>query len=117
MTWFSEYSTVPGFFLASSTIQCHFVNRFAGSMSPPVLPDSGSLLRDASLPSFGSHRAWFPALAGIMKALRLPTCASAAAYLFASAAHVAPPVFVFASALRWGGGPLPARALGCRPPV
>src|SRR5580704_10566112 len=38
-----EYSTVPGFFLASSAIQCHFVNRFAGSMSPPVFPDSGSL--------------------------------------------------------------------------
>jgi len=28
MTWFSENSTVPGFFLASSTIQCLFVNRF-----------------------------------------------------------------------------------------
>src|SRR5215468_9164394 len=25
MTWFSENSTSPGFFLASSTIQCHFV--------------------------------------------------------------------------------------------
>jgi len=36
--------------------------------------------RDASLPSFGSQRAWFPALAGTMKALRLPTCASAVAY-------------------------------------
>src|SRR5260221_12628947 len=36
--------------------------------------------RDASLLSFGSQRAWFPALAGTMKALRLPTCASAVAY-------------------------------------
>src|SRR5215470_9539822 len=32
------------FFLANSTIHCHFVNRFAGSMSLPVFPDSGSLL-------------------------------------------------------------------------
>src|SRR5215472_18492450 len=36
--------------------------------------------RDASLPSFGSQRAWFPALTGTMKALRLPTGASAVAY-------------------------------------
>jgi hypothetical protein len=36
--------------------------------------------RDASLPSFGSQRAWFPALTGNMKALRLPTGASAVAY-------------------------------------
>jgi len=36
--------------------------------------------RGASLPSFGSQRAWFPALTGTMKALRLPTCASAVAY-------------------------------------
>jgi hypothetical protein len=32
--------------------------------------------RGASLPSFGSHRAWFPALSGTVKALRLPTGAS-----------------------------------------
>jgi hypothetical protein len=36
--------------------------------------------RGASLPSFGSQRAWFPALTGTMKALRLPTRASAVAY-------------------------------------
>ncbi len=36
--------------------------------------------RGASRPSLGSQRAWFPALTGTMKALRLPTCASAVAY-------------------------------------
>ena len=41
------------FFLASSTIQCHFVNRFAGSMSLPVFPDSGSLLATPPFPPSG----------------------------------------------------------------
>jgi hypothetical protein len=51
--------------------------------------------RDASLSSFGSRRARFPALSGTMKALRLPTCVSMVAYWFASTAHAFPPVFVF----------------------
>src|SRR5215467_6766117 len=41
------------FFLASSTIQCHFVTRFAGSMSLPVFPDSGSLLATPPFPPSG----------------------------------------------------------------
>ena len=44
--------------------------------------------RGASLPSFGSWRAQFPALTGTMKALRLPMRVSALAYWFARAAHV-----------------------------
>ena len=44
--------------------------------------------RGASLPSFGSRRARFPALGGTMKALRLPIRVSMVAYWFASAAHV-----------------------------
>ena len=47
-----------------------------GACPVPCFP-TWSSPRDASLPSFGSQRAWFPALAGTMKALRLPTCASA----------------------------------------
>ena len=43
--------------------------------------------RDASLPSFGSRRARFPAVVGTMKALRLPIRASAVAYGFAPAVH------------------------------
>jgi hypothetical protein len=43
--------------------------------------------RDASLPSFGSRRARFPALSGTMKALRLPTGIRARLFGFASAAH------------------------------
>jgi hypothetical protein len=64
---------------------------------------------DASLPSFGSHRAWFPALTGTMKALRLPTGASADAYLFRPRRPRDPPVFVFAEALleRWRPSPGP----------
>jgi hypothetical protein len=79
--------------------------------------------RDASLPSFGSQRAWFPALAGTMKALRLPTCASAVAYFVHFRRPCDPSVFVFAIAPEapsrsWRGrGPLPAPGLGCRPPV
>src|SRR6267154_2910750 len=46
--------------------------------------------RDASLPSFGSQRAWFPALAGTMKALRLPLAHQRSLILFTSAAHVIP---------------------------
>jgi hypothetical protein len=59
MTWCSENSTSPGFFLASSTIQCRFVNRFAGSMSPPVSPATGSLHAAPPFPA-GSRRARFP---------------------------------------------------------
>jgi len=50
-----------------------------GACPVPCFP-TWSSPRDASLPSFGSQRAWFPALASTMKALRLPTCASAVAY-------------------------------------
>ncbi len=34
MTWCSEYSATPGFFLASSAICCRFVYRFAGFRVP-----------------------------------------------------------------------------------
>ena len=61
--------------------------------------------RGASLPSFGSQRAWFPALTGTMKALRLPTCVSAVAYLVRFRRPRDPPVFVFAVALLKGGRP------------
>src|SRR5215203_7246449 len=43
--------------------------------------------RGASLPSFGSRRARFPALSGTMKALRLPIRVSTVAYWFAPAVH------------------------------
>src|SRR5258707_10200606 len=69
--------------------------------------------RDASLPSFGSQRAWFPALAGTMKALRLPTCASAVAYFVHFRRPRDPSVFVFAIAPEAprapGGAEVPSR--------
>src|SRR5215472_4563174 len=55
--------------------------------------------RDASLPSFGSHRVWFPALTGTMKALRLPTRVSAVTYFVRFRRPRDPPVFVSAVAL------------------
>ena len=93
-----------------------------GACPVPCFP-TWSSPRDASLPSFGSQRAWFPALAGTMKALRLPTCASAVAYFVHFRRPRDPSVFVFAIAPEapsrsWrGGGPLPAPGLGCRPPA
>ena len=67
--------------------------------------------RGASLSSFGSRRAQFPAVIGTMKALRLPTRASAVAYWFASAAHA----ILLHSCSPWRsrkiGGPFQARAL------
>src|SRR5215471_12321790 len=97
MTWFSENSTVPSFLLASLTIQYHFVSRFAGSMVPFRVSWYWFSPRGASLPSFGSHRAWFPALTGSMKALRLPTCASTVTYFVRFRRPRDPPVFVSAS--------------------
>src|SRR5712691_4315768 len=87
MTWCSENSTVPGFLLASSAIHCCFVDRFAGSIVPSRVCLQWLSAHGASLPSFGSRRARFPALSGTMKALRLPTRASMVAYWFASTAH------------------------------
>src|SRR5215472_10681319 len=79
-------------------------HRLRGPESPQCF-STWSSPRDASLPSLGSHRAWFPALAGTMKALRLPTCASASTYLFRCRRPRDPPVFVFAVALLKGGRP------------
>jgi hypothetical protein len=73
------------------------------------VPDSDSLSATLPLPSFGSHRAWFP------------TCVSTVTY-FVRFRPRDPPVFVSASpdlAQRsWRNeGSLQARALGCRSPV
>ena len=68
--------------------------------------------RDASLSSFGSRRARFPALSGTMKALRLPICVSMVTYGFASTAH---PILLFscsAVALPEGRRALPGQGLG-----
>src|SRR5882762_1631898 len=115
MTWCSENSTVPGFVLASSAIHRRFVDRFAGFMPPPVFPADGSL--DASLSSFGSRRARFPALSGTMKALRLPIRLSPVAHWFAPEAHPIPPASCSPQRSRKVGGPFQARALGDRLPV
>ena len=67
--------------------------------------------RDASLSSFGSRRARFPALSGTMKALRLPICVSMVTYGFASTAHAILLFSCSAVALPKVGGLFRARAL------
>jgi hypothetical protein len=72
---------------ASSAIHCRFVDRFDGFIVPSPVSRQWLSPRDASLPSFGSRRARFPALTGTMKALRLPIRAAAVTYVFAPAVH------------------------------
>ena len=69
-----------------------------GACPVPCFP-TWSSPRGASLPSFGSQRAWFPALTGSMKALRLPTRVSAVTYFVRFHRPRDPPVFVSAVAL------------------
>src|SRR5262249_52218856 len=88
-------------------------HRLRGPESPQCF-STWSSPRDASLPSLGSQPAWFPALTGTMKALRLPTCASASTYLFRCRRPRDPPVFVFAVALLKGGGPFRPGQLGAQ---
>src|SRR5712691_958881 len=96
--------------LASPAIHCRFVDRFAGFIVPSCVSRQWLSPRDASLSSFGSRRARFPALSGTMKALRLPTRVSMVAYWFASTAHGY--LLVRVSPWRsWNvGGPFQARA-------
>lgn len=75
---------MPRFRLASSAIPCCFVYGFVGSSVPSLVSHQGASPHDASLSSFGSRRARFPAINGTMKALRLPAHASPVAYGFAS---------------------------------
>jgi len=73
--------------------------------------------RGASLSSFGSRRAQFPALIGTMKALRHPTRASTVAYWFAPAARVILLCSCLAKALPEGSkGSFQARSLVSRRP-
>jgi hypothetical protein len=53
MTWCSENSAAPDFLLASSAIHYRFVDRFAGSIAPPVFPANGSPLATPRFPRPG----------------------------------------------------------------
>jgi hypothetical protein len=97
---------------ASSAIHCRFVDRFAGFIVPSRVSFQWLSPRDASLSSFGSRRARFPALSGTMKALRLPICVSMVTYWFASTAHAILLVSCSAVALPEGRRPLPGQGLG-----
>src|SRR5215471_4223589 len=76
------------FFLASSTIQCHFVNRFAGSMSLPVFPDSGSLLATPPFPPTGPSEPGSPLSQVLCRRYDFPLAHRRSLIWFASAAHV-----------------------------
>ena len=64
------------------------------AQSPLACFPAMGLSHGASLPSFGSRRARFPALSGTMKALRLPIRVPAVTYLFRSRRPRDPPSFV-----------------------
>src|SRR5258707_1299220 len=59
---------------------CRIVDKVCRVHVPSLVSRHGPLLATPPFPPSGPQRAWFPALAGTMKALRLPTCASAVAY-------------------------------------
>src|SRR6266478_3769826 len=111
MTWCSENSTVPGFFLASSAIHCRFVDRFAGFMSPPVFPANGLssrrlpfLLRVPASPVPRSQRYYEGATTSHPRIYgRL---------LVRSRSPHDPPAFVFAAALPQGRRSPPGRGVG-----
>ena len=87
------------------------MDRFAGFIVPSRVSRQWFSPRGASLSSFGSRRARFPALSGTMKALRLPTRVSTVAYLFRFRSPRGPPSFVLASALPVDRRSLPGQGL------
>src|SRR6202035_5704639 len=67
MTWCNEVSTAPGFLLASSTIQCRFVNRFAGPIIPSRVARHWLSPRAAPLPSRGGPVDPVPPLSAVLR--------------------------------------------------
>src|SRR5262249_30998232 len=67
MTWCSENRTSAGFLLASSTIQCRFVNRFAGSIVPSRVSRHWLSPRGASLSSCGVPVSPVPPLSAVLR--------------------------------------------------
>src|ERR1700728_248808 len=118
MTWCSRNSTSPGFFLASSTIRCRFVNRLAGFMPPPVSPATGSLHAAPPFPPAGSRRAQFPRSQQYYEGATTshPRICGHLWIRFRSPPD--PSCFVFAAALLQGRRSLPGPGFVCsgRPP-
>ena len=116
MTWWSELSATPGLDLARLAIRCRFVDRFAGLRVPSRVSRQRFSAPGAPLPSGGSRRARFPAVAGTMKALRLPTPASRL-LLVRDRVPRGPPRFVLAEALPggWRSRPSLGRLVRRRP--
>src|SRR6516162_1084116 len=91
------------------------------AQSPLACFPAMGLSHGASLPSFGSRRARFPALSGTMKALRLPIRVPAVTYLFRFRRPRVSSSFRVPPQRSWKiGGPLPGRGLlfaGCPAPA
>jgi hypothetical protein len=107
MTCCSENSTVPGFFLASSTIHCRFVNRFAGSMSLPVCPANGSLCTAPPFPRSGPGEPGSPLSQVLWRRYDFPSAYQRSLIGFASTAHAILLLCVRRSAP--GGSKVPSR--------
>ena len=82
-----------------AAIHCRFVDRFAGSMSPPPFPGNGSLHAAPPFPLRGPSEPSSPALSGTTKALRLPIRVSMVAYLVCFHCPRVTSTFVLAAAL------------------
>src|SRR6266853_618546 len=101
---------------------CRIVDKVCRVHVPSLVSRHGPLLATPPFPPSGPSEPGSP-LSQVIKALRLPTCASAVAYFVHFRRPRDPSVFVFAiapeaPARSWrGGGPLPAPGLGCRPPA
>jgi ABC-type branched-subunit amino acid transport system permease subunit len=124
MPFWLAFATAAAFACLAGVVLSLFAMRLRGhylaiaSLGFAVILFLDMVLSSRRLPSLlGSQRAWFPALAGTMKALRLPTCASAVAYFVHFRRPRDPPAFVFAIAPEapsrsWrGGGPSRPRVL------
>src|SRR4051794_22075130 len=98
MTWFSEYSASPRRRLASSAIRCPSVDRFAGSVPPPVFPASGPLCATPPFPRSGPGEPGSPTSAVLRRRYDFP-CASTRSLMDPVPGSTCSSVFVFAMAL------------------
>jgi hypothetical protein len=95
---------------------CRIVDTGLRGPESPQCFSTWSSPRDASLPSLGSQRAWFPPFTGTMKALRLPICESAVAYFVRfRCPHDPPNLFSPLALLKRRRSP-PGPGFGCRMP-
>jgi len=99
MTWWSEYSAVPRFVLASSAIRCRFVDRFAGCSVPSVFQANGSLLVTPPSPPPGPAEHGSPPSQVVLRRYDFPPAHPVPLFLFGRRSHALLHAFVLAEAL------------------